>query len=281
MKYHFAAVLFIILCAMNYVSCVADEKKVFNEREHIKKLQVDKIVVTTYPYKFGKIDTTNGFVSNIISYDTNGYLIKYEHFDKGEYTREFSYTTIVTFTNNYKNSKTENYDHQNSLRDIYIDSLNNDKFIERKIFNKNGKMTGLIKYKYNSDNLVEILSYDSNGTIESKNIISYEKNKEVRNIEYDKYGSIKNRTITDHYNNYFISKSFDADGKIQYKSKKIFPNGYVSVSEFTSYSSQKENDSTVIKNEYTYQDSILLKQDFYYLNNEIQSADIYKVYKRG
>lgn len=109
-------------------------------------------------------------------------------------------------------------------------------------------------------------------------MISYKDNKQIKSITYDKFSGVKNKYISEHYDNYNFSISYNKDGKIDYKSKNIFRNGLTTAWEYTTYSN--ENDSTVHKEEYTYQDSILFKQKLKYINNEIESAIVYTIYKR-
>lgn len=167
MRNQFVQVLLILSSIVTFISCKSEQTKFFNEREFIKKLRITKIVGTTYPSKFGKIDSANGFVSSIYTYDTNGYVIKSEVFNKEDFMKDFNTKEMYFFSNNYQNCRTELYTNNDKLKNIYIDSLNNDKYIERKIFDENNRQTGLIKYKYDSQNLIEILSYDSIGKLES------------------------------------------------------------------------------------------------------------------
>jgi hypothetical protein len=278
MKNHFLLVVLFLSCIINLISCKTDKAEVFNEREFIKKLRITKIVGTTYPSKFGKIDSTNGFLSSIYTYDTNGYVIKSEVFYNDEFMRDFSNREVHFFTNNYQYCRTEVYDYKNSLKNIYIDSLKDDRYIQRKVFDEKNKLTDLIKYKYDSGNLIEILFYDSTGKLISKEVITYKDNKQVKSTTYNENNAIKNKTISEHYDNYNFSTSYNKEGKIEYKSKREFRNGLTTLWEYTSYSN--ENDSTFYKEEYTYQDSTLYKQKLKYRNNEIESAVVYTISKR-
>lgn len=278
MRKKICAIGFILFFIINLISCNNDNKNIFNEREYIKKLRVEKIVGIKYSSKFGKIDTANGFVSSVSTYDTNGYVIKSEIYFNDEYTRDFGYTEILSFANNYKNCRTEVYDYKSSLKNIYIDSLNDDRYLQRKIFDQNNKLTNLIKYKYDSEILIEILFYDSTGKLESKEVITYKDNKQVKSTTYNENNAIKYKIILEYYDNYSFSTSYNKEGKIDYKSKKEFRNGLTTLWEYTSY--LNENDSTIYKEEYTYQDSTLYKQKLKYRNNEIESAVVYTIYKR-
>ena len=86
--------------------------------------------------------------------------------------------------------------------------------------------------------------------------------------------------IAEIYDNYTIIKNYDEKGKVTYSSRRSYKNGLMTKRDNTYYSFIKENDSTVYREEYTYQDSILFKQKLEYKNNEIESAIVYTNYKR-
>lgn len=270
----------ILFFIVTMISCKNDEKKTFDYNEYCKMLRISKTVVTTYPSKFGKIDYTNGFVSEIHTYDTNGIIIKEEMFYNDEFLdRKFNTTTVRLFTNNFGICRIETYNYKNELSSIYIDSLINKKTVERKIYDVNNQLVNLVRYKYSGDKLTETVMYDGKGKIESKELSIYESDKHGKTLRYDANGNIIETTTADFYDNYTLRKITDKEGKMTYKSKTEFVNG-LQVTDYYTYYDPKDNDSTIHKDEYTYQDSLFYKQILKYKNNEIESAKVYTNYKR-
>ena len=266
-------------CIANLIGCTNDKKFIFDYNEYCKKLRISKIVVTTYPSKFGKIDYTDGFVSGIYTYDTNGYVIKEVKFYNDKYLRDLNHTDVYLFTKNYGICRIEHFDSNNKLENIYIDSLINKKTVERKIFDTNNQLTNLVRHKYIGENLVETIMYDSKGNIESREETIYKDNKSGISKRYDSYGNNIERTVTYFYDNYTVRTVTDKDGKITFRSKTKYINGLQVIDDYTFFN-EKGNDSTVYKDEYSYQDSLLYKQKLKYENNQIVSAEVYTIYNR-
>ena len=280
MRKKICAIGFILLFILNLTSCNNDEKNIFTERDYIKKLRIEKIVGTKYSSKFGKIDYTNGFISEVYTYDTNGIVIKEEVYFNDEYSRELGYTDISLYNSDYSICRTEKYDYKNNLEKIYIDSLYNFKTIERKVYDKSNQLTDLVKFRYDGENEAETIMYNANGKIYSKRQSSYIDKKQEKSISYDSNGNVNKTVIAEIYDNYTIIKNYDEKGKVTYSSRRSYKNGLMTKRDNTYYSFIKENDSTVYREEYTYQDSILYKQKLEYKNNEIESAIVYTNYKR-
>jgi ribosomal protein L31E len=269
--------IFLTLSILNLYSCKTENKTEFDQIKFIKNLKIETIETTQYPCKFGEIDYKDGFVTEITTFDTNGYVINMKKFHREDYMKEYNSEVNYTYSNNYKISKIEKYNHKHLLDQIYIDSSLNEKIIQRKIYNSNQKLINLIKYKYENKNLIEYIVYDSTGNIESKNVNSYANDKLIESITYDEFDHVKNRTIIEYTNNLITSKSYDKDDKLQYQSQST---NYGNLT-FTNQSTYiYEKDTTNYKVEYTYQDSIFYKTNKHYKNNELDYIEEFRLNKR-
>jgi hypothetical protein len=280
MRKKICSIGFIPFFIISLISCNNEKKNVFTERDYIKKLRIEKIVGTKYSSKFGKIDYTNGFISEVYTYDTNGIVIKEEMYFNEEYSRELDHSIISLYNSDYSICRTEEYDYKNNLKTIYIDSLTNFKTIERKVYDKSNQLKNLIKFRYDGENEIEAISYDANGKIDFKRKSSYMNKKQEKHMSYDSNGNVYKKVIADIYDNYTSIKEYDEKGKVTFSWRKSFKNGLMTRKDYTYHSIFKENDSTLYREEYTYQDSILYKQKLKYKDEEIESAIVYTIYKR-
>jgi hypothetical protein len=269
--------LFLTLFILILYSCKSENKNEIDQIKFSRDLKIEKIEKIIYPSKFGIIDYKDGFLTEITTLDTNGYVINFKKYNKEHFMKEYDFEENYTYSNNYTVAKIEKYNHKNALNNVYIDSLHNQKTLERKIFNNNLKLVNLIKYKYSDNNLAEYIVYDSIGGIESKNVNYYSKNKLVKTVNYDKFNNVDYKIIIEHSDNIINTKSYDKDDKLEFQSQSIMEGNLTMV-----YQGMRiyDNDTTHYKVEYTYQDSIFYKKNKNYKNNELEYVEEHKLYKR-
>jgi hypothetical protein len=269
--------IFLTLSILNLYGCNTENKTEFYQIKFIKNLKIETIETTQYPCKFGEIDYKDGFLTEITTFDTNGYVINVKKFNREDYMKQYNFEENYTYSNNYKNTKIEKYNNKHILDQIYIDSSLNEKIIERKIYNSNQALINLIKYKYEYKNLVEIIVYGSNGKIESKDVNSYDNDKLIGSITYDDFDHVKNRTIIEYTNNLITTKSYGKDDKLEYQSQSTKQGNLTFTYQSTFI---HEKDTTNYKVEYTYQDSIFYKTNKHYKNNELEYIEVFRLNKR-
>jgi hypothetical protein len=191
--------------------------------------------------------------------------------------KEYNSTRKFSYFNNYSNRKIENYNSKNEIEDIYIDTLDNENTIERQILNPKKNLKQLIKYKYSNGKTTEIIVYDSIGAVKSKETYSYSNNKPINTIEYDEFGKVTQKIIYEYTDKIQKVFTYDKEEMLDFYNENTITNDLITNSK-SIYIDEK--DSTKYRTEITYQDSIFYNRKIHYKNNELDYAEVFKIYKR-
>lgn len=161
-----------------------------------KKISVNKIRfenVYVYDYRFGKPDTTNGFLTEKLEFDSAGNAIKSTTFNKEDFMKQFDKIEEYKYDTKGNNIQTTSKNSKGEITSIAKNTFSeNGLNTERLFYGPDGKLTSKVLYMHdNKSNITEQISYEGDGSLEYKIQYKYnDKNDEISSRRFDKTGKL-------------------------------------------------------------------------------------------
>ena len=262
-RIYYFSLLFLI-----FASCKQTKQSDINEDAKAKFIALNVQYAKTYEYefRFGEVDTTSGFLIELVEFNKNGNPIRREKYHRSKYLKEYDEINIYSYDSENKLSETIRQNDSGVIKSIVREKYDNNQNTERVFYNNDGVLTGKASYKYDKDgNCIELISYDESGKIKYKTSSKYgANNKLIEQKQFDNKGKIESSfKVLENKDGSAETHYYDENNELKYKSIYIF--GENKLVKSLEWIDIKDDNSS--KTEYKYDENNLLIEETEYENN--------------